>query len=196
MPPKAAPAEGRPKGADAPMNQSREAHHSARPLHSPEGASPAAIRPPAGEGGTRVAGVGSSVGFRVGVNALGHRGTGPGPAGLRSLPAQQHAPKARPSPATDCGRRGVVPGRPSSTNGCTAWTCAVAGCRTFALDGRASCPAGTTAPRAIRVASKPGLDIPRSSLSTGRRLLLLPVSSKEGWSSRSPCGLGRLPIAG
>jgi hypothetical protein len=27
MPPKAAPAVGRPKGADAPMNQSREAHH-------------------------------------------------------------------------------------------------------------------------------------------------------------------------
>jgi hypothetical protein len=27
MPPEAAPAEGRPKGADAPMNQSREAHH-------------------------------------------------------------------------------------------------------------------------------------------------------------------------
>jgi hypothetical protein len=32
-------AEGRPKGADAPMNQSREAHHTARPLHSPEGPS-------------------------------------------------------------------------------------------------------------------------------------------------------------
>jgi hypothetical protein len=32
-------AEGRPKGADAPMNQSREAHHPARPLHSPEGTS-------------------------------------------------------------------------------------------------------------------------------------------------------------
>jgi hypothetical protein len=38
MPPNAAPAEGRPKGADAPMHQSREAHHPARPLHSPEGA--------------------------------------------------------------------------------------------------------------------------------------------------------------
>jgi hypothetical protein len=38
MPPKAAPAEGRPKGADAPMNQSREAHLAAWPLHSPEGA--------------------------------------------------------------------------------------------------------------------------------------------------------------
>jgi hypothetical protein len=37
MPPKAAPAVGRPKGADAPMHQSHEAHRSARPLHSPEG---------------------------------------------------------------------------------------------------------------------------------------------------------------
>jgi len=35
-PPKAALAEGRPKGTDAPLNQSREAHRSARPLHSPE----------------------------------------------------------------------------------------------------------------------------------------------------------------
>jgi hypothetical protein len=30
---------------------------------------------------------------------------GPGPVGLRSLLAKQHAPKARPLPATDCGRR-------------------------------------------------------------------------------------------
>jgi hypothetical protein len=36
MPPQAAPAEGRPEGAAAPMHQSREAHHPARPLHSPE----------------------------------------------------------------------------------------------------------------------------------------------------------------
>jgi hypothetical protein len=87
MPPKAAPAEGRPKGADAPMNQSREAHHTARPLHSPEGASrPRFLRPtgptrgmtsgnPASRwrGGTRVAGVGSSVGFRVGSSVGGNR---------------------------------------------------------------------------------------------------------------------------
>jgi hypothetical protein len=37
MPPKAARAEGRPKGAAEPLNRSREAHHTARPLHSPEG---------------------------------------------------------------------------------------------------------------------------------------------------------------
>jgi hypothetical protein len=38
LPPKAAPAAGRPEGADAPINQLREAHRSVRPLHSPEGA--------------------------------------------------------------------------------------------------------------------------------------------------------------
>jgi hypothetical protein len=38
MPPQAARAEGTPKNADAPMNQSREAHHPARPHHSPRGA--------------------------------------------------------------------------------------------------------------------------------------------------------------
>ena len=43
MPPQAAQAEGLPKGADAPMNQSREAHHPARPLHSPEGGQSAAV---------------------------------------------------------------------------------------------------------------------------------------------------------
>jgi hypothetical protein len=37
LPPKAAPAKGRPNGADAPMHQSREAHHPARPHHSPRG---------------------------------------------------------------------------------------------------------------------------------------------------------------
>ena len=31
------------KIADAPMNQSREAHHPARPLHSPEGGQSAAV---------------------------------------------------------------------------------------------------------------------------------------------------------
>jgi hypothetical protein len=43
MPPKAAPAAGRPKGPDAPMHQSREAHHAARPLHSPEEAMSPAV---------------------------------------------------------------------------------------------------------------------------------------------------------
>jgi hypothetical protein len=37
LPPQAAPTVGRPEGVDAPMHQSREAHHPARPLHSPEG---------------------------------------------------------------------------------------------------------------------------------------------------------------
>ena len=42
MPPKAAQAECLPEGADAPLNQSREAHLAARPLHSPEGGQSAA----------------------------------------------------------------------------------------------------------------------------------------------------------
>jgi hypothetical protein len=111
-------------------------------------------------GGTRVAGVGTRVGTSVptsvGVQGLGHGGAGPGPPGLRSLPAKQHAPKARPLPATDRGRRGVVPGRPSKANGCAVGTCATAGCRTFALDRRASRPASTTSLPAIMVASTPG----------------------------------------
>jgi hypothetical protein len=63
-----------------------------------------------------------------------------GPAGLRSLPAKQHAPKVRPTTHHREWPAGVVPGRPSSTNGLPAWTCAAAGCRTFALDRRASLP--------------------------------------------------------
>src|ERR687897_1324135 len=37
LPPRVAPAEGRPEGPAAPMDQAREAHHPAWPLHSPEG---------------------------------------------------------------------------------------------------------------------------------------------------------------
>jgi hypothetical protein len=37
LPPKAARTEGPPKGADAPIDQLREALLAARPLHSPEG---------------------------------------------------------------------------------------------------------------------------------------------------------------
>jgi len=91
-----------------PMDQSREAHRSAWPLHSPRGGMTSGNGALGRRGGTRVAGVGSSVGFRVGSSvgsrALGPGGTGPRPAGLRSLPAKQHAPKARPLPTTDCGR--------------------------------------------------------------------------------------------
>jgi hypothetical protein len=49
LPPQAVRTEGPPKGADAPMNQSREAHHTARPLHSPEG-NTSGNPPSAGEG--------------------------------------------------------------------------------------------------------------------------------------------------
>jgi hypothetical protein len=43
LPPKAARAEGLPEGADAPIDQSREALLAARPLHSPEGGQSAAV---------------------------------------------------------------------------------------------------------------------------------------------------------
>jgi hypothetical protein len=43
MPPQAARAEGTPKIAAVPLNQSREAHLAARPLHSPEGGQSAAV---------------------------------------------------------------------------------------------------------------------------------------------------------
>jgi hypothetical protein len=43
LPPEAVRAEGPPEGAAVPLNQSREAHHSARPHHSPEGGQSAAV---------------------------------------------------------------------------------------------------------------------------------------------------------
>ena len=155
----------RPEGAARSMHQSREAHHTAWPLHSPKGHDHG-IRRYRPVKGTWVA----SVDIRVGISGLGlgRGGAGSGPAGLRSLPAKQHAPKARPSPATDRGRRGMVPGSPSRTNGCTVRTCAAAGCRTFALDGRASRPAGTTSLPASLVASMPGGGVsPRTPSSEG-----------------------------
>jgi hypothetical protein len=48
LPPEAARTAGPPEGADAPLNQSREAHRSARPLHSPEGGQSAAVLRPTG----------------------------------------------------------------------------------------------------------------------------------------------------
>jgi hypothetical protein len=162
-PPQAARTAGPPEGAAAPMNQSREAHRSAWPLHSPEGgwsaAGFAADQPHEGHhqperrsrrrGGTRVVGVESSVGFRVGssvgANRLGHDGTRPGPAGLRSLPAKQHAPKARPSAATDRGRHGVVPGQAVKGEWLRRESRLAAGCRTFALDRQAARPSASPA---------------------------------------------------
>ena len=46
---------------------------------------------------------------------------------LRSLPAKHNAPKARPHPATDRGRRVLVPGRRSRANGLAVGACAAAG---------------------------------------------------------------------
>src|SRR6266511_1551726 len=102
-------------------------------------------------GGTHPAGVPIAVGIRVGngvgVAVVQRSWVGPGtrasPVGgavLRILPAKQHAPKARPTTHHRQWPAGGVPGRPSSTNGLTASTCAVTGCRTFALDRQASPP--------------------------------------------------------
>jgi hypothetical protein len=93
------------KIAAAPMDQSREALLAARPLQCRCGH--------AGWVGYAIGGAGNAVGIDVGV-AVGVKDPGVGPgvpgrpvggAGLRSLPAKQHALKARPSPATDRGRR-------------------------------------------------------------------------------------------
>jgi hypothetical protein len=51
MPLQAARTVGPPEGADAPLNQSREAHHAARPLHSPEGLMPSEASEPASRRG-------------------------------------------------------------------------------------------------------------------------------------------------
>jgi hypothetical protein len=48
------------------------------------------------------------VGNDVGSSRPGPRTAGAGPAGLRSLPAKQHAPKCVPPPATDRGRHAGV----------------------------------------------------------------------------------------
>jgi hypothetical protein len=115
LPPKAARTVGPPNGADAPMNQSREALLAAWPLHSPEGGMTSGDPAFGGRRGTHPERVGNDVGIDggndVGVNRLGHGGTGPGPAGLRSLPAKQHAPKARPHPwVVQPGRHPPRPG--------------------------------------------------------------------------------------
>jgi hypothetical protein len=75
----------------------------------PLGGLPAVMPPSRRRGGTHLAGVGIAGGvgiaIDVGANRLGHRGPEPNPAGLRSLPAKQHAPKARPHPRAAPRRR-------------------------------------------------------------------------------------------
>jgi hypothetical protein len=93
------------KIARAGMNQSREAHLAERSLHSPEGALSWTDERSWRWVGYAIAGAGNAVGLDVGV-AVGspppsRTGEARRPvcgAGLRSLPAKQHAPKARPSP--------------------------------------------------------------------------------------------------
>ena len=108
------------------MNQSREAHHSAWPHHSPEGGQSAAVLRPTGptrghdqhdpapgRWGTQVGGVGASVPISVGVDGLGHGGTRPGPG--RAVELASEAARAEgassPSPPTVAGGRrgGRVP---------------------------------------------------------------------------------------
>jgi hypothetical protein len=68
LPPQAARTVGPPEGADAPLHQSLEAHHPARPLHSPEGAT---LYSPAGW----AAGLGRPSGVRNGAGTgIGHAG--------------------------------------------------------------------------------------------------------------------------
>jgi hypothetical protein len=151
------------KNADAPIYQSREALLAARPLHSPEGGRAGQMTLIIDRRGTHPQGVGNDVGVDVpiavgvaGNHRPGARGSPVGGAGLRSLPAKQHAPKARSTTNHDEWPAGVVPGRPSSTNDLTAWTCAAAECRTFALDRRASRPSCTTKPPGEQAAARPG----------------------------------------
>jgi hypothetical protein len=110
-------------------------------------------------GGTRVAGVGISVEIRVGIS-VGVPGPQPPLSGGWTGRAAELASEAaraegasltchRPWPA----RRG--PGQAVKGEWLRRWTCAAAGCRTFALDCRASRPASTTslpasATRALR----------------------------------------------
>ena len=107
-----------------------------------------------------MAGVGFRVGISVGVNGLGHGGTGPGPSGLRSLPAKQHAPKARPHPATDRGRHGRVPSQAVKDE--WAHRASLRGWRGAGhspLTAGQFAPASTTSLPASLVAGTPGGDI-------------------------------------
>jgi hypothetical protein len=108
--------------------------------------------------------VGSSVGFRVGssvgVEGLGHGGTGPQPAGLRSLPAKQHAPKARPTTDHRQWPAGGVAGQAVKHEWLDRLDLRCGGSRTFALDRRASRPSCTTRPRASMAAARPGGVLP------------------------------------
>ena len=103
-------------------------------------------------GGTPVACVGISVDIHVGssvvVNRLGHGWPDRGPVGLRSLPAKQHAPKARPH-------------RPRPVAGGRRWSRSSAIEACGALDLTASLPHLNREPWGDPCASTPGGDIPR-----------------------------------
>jgi hypothetical protein len=84
VPPKAAQAEGLPEGADAPMNQSREALLAARPLYSPEGAFTWTDVGERGKGLPAIGGGGNARGNAMGVaRGVSRLGAGPGEAAAR-----------------------------------------------------------------------------------------------------------------
>jgi hypothetical protein len=152
LPPKAAPAVGRPEGADASMNQSREAHLAARPLHSPEGASELDRYPRPPKAGVRTPsawGQGPEVGPGAPHRPVGGQGCG---ACQRSSTRRRRVPP----PATAGGRPARCPGRPSSTNDCTAGPARWRGAGHSRLTAGHRCPGCTTGARAIPVASTPG----------------------------------------
>jgi hypothetical protein len=117
------------------------------------------------------------VGNDVGSSRPGQGWPGRDRQGLRSLPAKQHAPKARPSPATDRGRRAGVPGRPSRTNGLAVGAARRRGAGHSPLTAGQSRP---TAPRAFRRAWWPV----RRGETASPRTPLLP-STAQGMALRS-----------
>jgi hypothetical protein len=150
--------------------------------------------------------VGVDVGNDVGVKPPRPRAAGAKPAGLRSLLAKQHAPKARPSPATDRGRRGGVPGRPSRTNGCAVRPARRRGAGHSPLTAGHRRPVGTTSLGAIHVASTPGGGVPpdpppqgrcerRRGPHTGNRPRSTGLAGRAGPGCRCP-GYERIGVAG
>jgi hypothetical protein len=97
------------KNADAPMNQSREAHHSARPHHSPRGGLTSSDPASRQRGGTRVAGVwtrvGTSVPTSVGSRALAMAVLGWDRQGCGACQRSSTRRRRVPLPATERGRR-------------------------------------------------------------------------------------------
>jgi hypothetical protein len=97
------------KNADRPLNQSREAHLAAWPLHSPRGGTTSGDLLSGRQGGTPVACVGFRVGSSVGVAAPSRAGYAASAGGWgRAAELASEAARAEgasPPAATDRGRR-------------------------------------------------------------------------------------------